>query len=129
VIRADQYGAGTVLLWDRGTWQPETPDVDASLEKGEIKFTLCGTKLKCSWVLVRTRSFETPQSSWLLIKHRDHYASTKDVTREEPRSVASHRLLAEIARDDGGDVARASIGDPAAKGRLTTAAKSDRGSR
>jgi bifunctional non-homologous end joining protein LigD len=128
VIPAGQYGAGTVMLWDRGTWQPETPEVDASLEKGELKFTLCGTKLKGSWVLVRTRSFGTPRSAWLLIKHRDQYASTKDVTREEPRSLASHRLLAEIARDEGGDVARASTGDPATKGRRATAAKSGRGS-
>ena len=113
------------MLWDRGTWQPESPDVDASLQAGEIKFTLYGKKLQGSWVLVRTRGFGSnpARSTWLLIKHRDQYASTKDVTQDEPRSVASQRLLAEIARDGGGDVERASKGDPAGKGRRATSAK------
>ncbi len=119
VIPAGQYGAGTVMLWDRGTWQPESADVDASLQEGEIKFALHGTKLQGSWVLVRSRGLgKNPlRSAWLLIKHRDQYASAKDVTQEEPRSVASQRLLAEIARDEGGDTERASMGDPAGKGR------------
>jgi bifunctional non-homologous end joining protein LigD len=55
VIPAGQYGSGTVMLWDRPTWQPQNSDVDASLQKGEIKFTLFGKKLQGSWVLVRTR--------------------------------------------------------------------------
>jgi len=106
VIPAGQYGAGVVMLWDRGTWQPESADVDASLQKGRIRFVLHGTKLQGSWVLVRTRGFgKNPlRSSWLLIKHRDQYASGRDVTQEEPRSVASQRLLEEIARDEGGDM-------------------------
>ena len=129
VIPAGQYGAGTVMLWDRGTWQPERSDVDASLQAGEIKFTLLGTKLHGSWVLVRTRGFGSnpDRSTWLLIKHRDQYATTKDVTQEEPRSVASQRLLAEIARDGGGDVVRASEGDQAGKARSATRAKPARG--
>lgn len=131
VIPAGQYGAGTVMLWDRGTWEPESPDVDASLQAGEIKFTIHGTKLQGSWVLVHTRGFGSnpARSTWLLIKHRDQFASTKDVTQEEPRSVASHRLLAEIARDGGGDIERASMGDPAGKGRRTTSAMSASGRR
>src|SRR5881392_109749 len=48
------YGAGIVMLWDRGTWTPEVDDVDAALAKGDLKFTLDGYKLKGSWVLVRT---------------------------------------------------------------------------
>ncbi len=48
------YGAGIVMLWDVGTWKPETDDVDAALKKGDLKFTLDGYKLKGSWVLVRT---------------------------------------------------------------------------
>ncbi|MGD1098641.1 MAG: DNA polymerase ligase N-terminal domain-containing protein [Bryobacteraceae bacterium] len=129
VIPAGQYGAGTVMLWDRGTWQPESADVDASLQAGEIKFTLYGKKLQGSWVLVHTRGFGSnpARSTWLLIKHRDQFASTKDVTQEEPRSVASQRLLAEIARDEGGDVERASTGDPAGKARHSTSAKPGRG--
>ncbi|MGA2896940.1 MAG: DNA polymerase ligase N-terminal domain-containing protein [Acidobacteriaceae bacterium] len=122
VIPAGQYGAGTVMLWDQGTWHPEDADVDSALQRGEIKFTLRGKKLQGTWVLVRTRSFG--KDAWLLIKHRDQYASAKDVLQEEPRSVASGRLLAEIARDEGGDIERASQGDPSGKGRTATSAKS-----
>ena len=129
VIPAGQYGAGTVMLWDRGTWQPEDADVDASLQKGEIKFTLQGQKLQGSWVLVHTRGFgkNPARSTWLLIKHRDQYASTKDVTQDEPRSVASRRLLADIARDERGDIEKASKGDPAGKVQRETGAKSASG--
>jgi bifunctional non-homologous end joining protein LigD len=129
VIPAGQYGAGTVMLWDKGTWEPESPDVDASLKAGEIKFTLHGKKLEGSWVLVHTRGFGSnpDRSAWLFIKHRDQYASTKDVTQDEPRSVASQRLLAEIARDGGGDVEKASLGDPPGQGQRTSTTKPARG--
>ena len=109
-IPEGQYGGGTVMLWDRGTWEPEDPDVDASLRKGELKFTLHGSKLRGSWVLVRTKGFG--ERSWLLIKHRDRYVSTKDVMEAKPRSVASKRLMAEIAASAGGNVAKAAKGDP-----------------
>lgn len=114
VIPEGEYGGGTVMLWDQGTWVPDEEDVDAALDKGELKFTLRGKKLKGSWVLVRTRGFgkKPTRSSWLLIKHRDRYASARDVTWSEPYSVASRRLLADIARDEGGDVRRAATGDP-----------------
>jgi bifunctional non-homologous end joining protein LigD len=129
VIPAGQYGAGTVMLWDRGTWRPENSDVDASMQEGEIKFSLYAKKLQGSWVLVRTRGFGSnpARSTWLLIKHRDRYASSKDVTQEEPLSVASQRLLAEIARDEGGDIERASLGDPGHKARRTTTSQSASG--
>jgi bifunctional non-homologous end joining protein LigD len=114
VIPEGEYGGGTVMLWDRGAWTPEVEDVDAALEKGDLKFTLVGKKLRGSWVLVRTKlgygGSKKPQ--WLLIKHRDRYASTDDILAEEPRSVLTKRLLAEIAREEGGDVARAAKGDP-----------------
>jgi bifunctional non-homologous end joining protein LigD len=112
VIPEGQYGGGTVMVWDRGTWTPEVPDVDAALQKGDLKFTLDGVKLKGSWVLVRTRGFGGKRSSWLLIKHRDQFASNRDITLEEPRSALTGRLLAEIARDEGGNVEKASAGDP-----------------
>src|SRR3954453_17000021 len=51
------YGAGVVMLWDRGTWTPEVDDVDAALAKGDLKMTLDGFKLKGSWVLVRTKGW------------------------------------------------------------------------
>src|SRR3984885_3853380 len=116
VIPAGEYGGGTVMVWDKGTWEPEQPDPQAALEKGDLKFTLHGKKLKGSWVLVRTRGYgRSSDKSWLLIKHRDEFASPADISIEEPRSVASKRLLADIARDGGGDVEKAATGDPSAK--------------
>jgi len=113
-IPEGEYGGGTVMVWDNGQWIPESDDVAAALEKGDLKFTLMGKKLHGSWVLVRTHGFGSrPEKSWLLIKHRDKYASEKDVVAEEPRSVVSKRLLADIARENGGDVERTSTGDPA----------------
>jgi bifunctional non-homologous end joining protein LigD len=102
------------MVWDTGTWSAGSPDVAAALEKGDLKFTLHGKKLKGSWVLVRTRGFgSSTKTSWLLIKHRDEFASDVDITVEKPRSAISNRLLAQIARDGGGDVEKAATGDPA----------------
>src|ERR1700722_13068228 len=103
VIPEGQYGGGTVMVWDTGTWSSEVPDVAAALKKGDLKFSLNGDKLKGSWVLVRTRGFGgSSKPSWLLIKHRDQFASlTVDVTKEMPRSAVSKRLLAEIAKAGG----------------------------
>ena len=114
VIPSGEYGGGTVMIWDTGSWAPEVPDIDAALKKGELKFNLHGKKLKGSWVLVRTRGFGRKPSkpSWLLIKHRDEYATEDDVTEEAPRSAVSKRTLAQIARDEGGDVEVAATGDP-----------------
>lgn len=96
VIPEGEYGGGTVMIWDHGTWEPEVADVDAALAKGDVKFTLHGTKLRGSWVLVRMR-----QRQWLLIKHRDQAASSLDITAVEFRSAVSDRTLAEIARRAG----------------------------
>jgi len=113
VIPEGEYGGGTVMVWDNGEWTPESPDVDLALQKGDLKFTLHGKKLKGSWVLVRTRGFGGSDKSWLLIKHRDEFASTEDILTEKPRSVLTKRLLAQIAKDGGGDVTKAATGDPA----------------
>ena len=113
IIPAGEYGGGTVMVWDRGTWAPESPDVGAALEKGDLKFTLLGEKLKGSWVLVRTKGWGSPKRpAWLLIKHRDDFASDEDIAEIRPRSVVSNRLLTEIAIDESGDVEKASTGDP-----------------
>jgi bifunctional non-homologous end joining protein LigD len=96
VIPDGEYGGGTVMIWDRGTWEPEVEDVDQALAKGDLKFTLHGQKLRGSWVLVRMR-----QRQWLLIKHRDKVASTLDITVAKPRSAVSRRTLAGIARSAG----------------------------
>jgi bifunctional non-homologous end joining protein LigD len=114
VIPEGKYGGGTVMVWDRGTWTPEEDiPVQESLRKGSLKFQLDGRKLRGSWALVRTKNYRgTKKSAWLLIKHRDAFASNKDVTLEKPRSVASRRSLAEIARANGGNVEKAAAGDP-----------------
>jgi bifunctional non-homologous end joining protein LigD len=100
-------------LWDRGTWTPEEGDFAEGLKKGSLKFELHGKKLHGSWALVRTKSYgKSGKTAWLLIKHRDEFASKKDITKEKPASVLSGHLLKDIARDGGGDVAKAATGDP-----------------
>jgi bifunctional non-homologous end joining protein LigD len=97
VIPEGEYGGGTVMIWDRGTWEPQSPDVDKALAKGDLKMKLTGKKLKGSWVLVRMRDRQ-----WLLIKHRDEHASaTVDLTLTRPNSVVSRRTMAGIARAAG----------------------------
>ena len=109
VIPEGEYGGGTVMVWDYGTYEPEnTVDVSAAIRKGELKFTLKGKKLMGSWALVRTRDRQ-----WLLIKHRDNYAAEGiDVTEVAPASILTRRTLAEIAQDEGGNVEKAATGDP-----------------
>jgi bifunctional non-homologous end joining protein LigD len=99
------YGAGIVMLWDRGTWTPEVDDVEAALNKGDLKFTLTGYKLKGSWVLVRTGgrwagSRGGGSRSWLLIKHRDEWAGELDITEFAPRSVKSDGDFEDILAAD-----------------------------
>jgi bifunctional non-homologous end joining protein LigD len=113
IIPAGEYGGGTVMIWDRGSWTPESEDVGAALEKGDLKLTMEGEKMHGSWVLVRTRPRPgQSRPAWLLIKHRDKWASTDDIAELAPRSVVSNRLLIEIARDEGGDMRKAADGDP-----------------
>jgi bifunctional non-homologous end joining protein LigD len=81
------YGAGIVMLWDHGTWEPESEDVDAALGKGDLKFRLNGYKLKGSWVIVRTRGYGGAPNSWLLIKHKDEWAGPIDIVEFAPLSV------------------------------------------
>jgi len=112
IIPEGQYGGGTVMVWDRGTWQSENPDVDTCLKKGELKFVLHGSKLKGSWVLVRTKGAQkSARSAWLLMKHKDRYASLQDITSSKARSVLSRRSMAGIAAAYGGDVAKAAESD------------------
>jgi len=100
------YGAGIVMVWDRGTWTPESPDIDAALKKGDLKFTLNGYKLKGSWVLVRTGGRfpgargGDPNRSWLLIKHRDEWSGDLDIAEFAPRSVKSDGDFEDILSAD-----------------------------
>ena len=92
------YGAGIVMLWDRGTWTPEVDDVEAALKKGDLKFTLNGFKLKGSWVLVRTKGWPGREAgpggsskSWLLdqtprrVVRRCRHHGVRAEKREERR--------------------------------------------
>ena len=102
------YGAGIVMLWDRGEWIPEVDDVDAALRKGDLKFTLTGFKLKGSWVLVRTKGRWAGggDRSWLLIKHRDDWAGDVDIAQFAPLSVKSRGDFADILSQENPDIWR-----------------------
>jgi bifunctional non-homologous end joining protein LigD len=96
VIPAGQYGGGTVVVWDRGTWEPEG-DPGEAMQKGKLTFALQGEKLRGRWHLVRTRG-GGKQESWLLFKGRDEAASeTIDILAAEPASVLSGKTLDQIA--------------------------------
>ncbi len=105
-IPKGQYGGGTVMLWDRGTWAPEGGRSAARMLKaGDLKFTLDGTKLKGSWVLVRMARDRRggKRTNWLLIKHRDESArpDAGESVLAADNSVASGRPMAAIAAGTG----------------------------
>jgi bifunctional non-homologous end joining protein LigD len=100
-IPEDNYGGGTVMLWDEGTWEP-VGDVYEGLAKGDLKFILHGARLKGKWVLVRmkhNRDKRSKADNWLLIKERDEYAATekKPIIERAMTSVRSGRTMEEIA--------------------------------
>jgi bifunctional non-homologous end joining protein LigD len=103
-IPPKQYGAGTVMLWDRGTWTPEGDPV-ADYQRGRLKFELDGEKLHGGWMLVKGRGGKygnDKDNVWFLLKEKDQYAkpeSAGTVVDDEPNSVASGRSLDEIAAD------------------------------
>ncbi len=105
-IPEGEYGAGTVMIWDRGFWQPEgkTRPADA-LENGELKFVLAGGKLQGGFVLVRMKPKEgETRNNWLLIKHRDPWATPgTDAVLKQDRSAASGRTMAQIRKGSGSE--------------------------
>jgi bifunctional non-homologous end joining protein LigD len=106
-IPKGQYGGGTVMLWDRGYWEPEgnrTPE--EALAKGDFKFTLDGKRLHGSFVLVRMRHDRDggKRTNWLLIKHHDDFSVEENgaaVLEENDTSVASSRTMEAIASGKG----------------------------
>ena len=126
IIPKGEYGGGTVLLWDRGTWEPED-DPHKGYHAGSLKFTLHGEKLKGSWALVRIndkRQTRDAGKSWLLIKHRDaeaRPANELSIVEARPESVATGRSMEEIAaagdrvwHSKGGGEAKTTPPEPAA---------------
>jgi bifunctional non-homologous end joining protein LigD len=103
IIPKGQYGGGTVMLWDHGIWEPHG-DVDEGLEKGRLKFTLKGEKLRGDWALIRMggKAAGEKKANWLLIKEHDGKERGPDdppVTEEEPDSVVTGRDLDAIAEN------------------------------
>jgi DNA ligase D-like protein (predicted 3'-phosphoesterase) len=95
------YGAGTVIVWDRGTYSnlDESRDMAASIKAGHVKFRLDGEKLRGGWTLQRTHGGEKPQ--WLLIKRRDEEADARrNPESTQPESVQSGRTLEEVADEE-----------------------------
>jgi len=107
VIPEGNYGAGSVIIWDRGYYHhPDDPDGKGSeklirdgLAKGHLTFILHGEKLQGEFALVKTK-FDG--KSWLLVKKKDHFASSSDILKDN-RSVVSRENLEEIARDNPDD--------------------------
>jgi bifunctional non-homologous end joining protein LigD len=103
VIPKGNYGAGTVIVWDQGTYEPieKAGDKKAQeklllkqLKEGSIKIVMHGKKVKGEYALVKTKGFE--ENSWLLIKHKDKYASTEDISLKDT-SVISGKTIEKIA--------------------------------
>ncbi|AXC11140.1 ATP-dependent DNA ligase [Acidisarcina polymorpha] len=107
IIPKGQYGGGTVMLWDEGTWEPQPghTDVDEGLRTGSLKFIMHGTKMKGKWTLIRMGGKAASESkpNWLLIKEHDDFERKPDdpaITEEAPNSVVTGRSLEEIARNE-----------------------------
>jgi bifunctional non-homologous end joining protein LigD len=104
-IPEGEYGGGTVMLWDKGTWEP-LGDPHDGLSSGDLKFRLKGKRMKGEWVLVHMKGRDSKTQSgtrenWLLIKHRDEYANEAEtLTDKFTHSVETGRDLADIARGD-----------------------------
>ncbi|MGA2199749.1 MAG: DNA polymerase ligase N-terminal domain-containing protein [Nitrososphaerales archaeon] len=114
------YGAGPVMIWDEGTYNPEvevskgirreiTEEKEAEevaakgLKEGNIKFTLYGKKLHGSFALVRTKGFGGKES-WLLIKHKDQYSKSGFDAKDNDLSAVSGRTIAQIADEKQSEI-------------------------
>ena len=117
IIPAGQYGGGTVMVWDQGTWEPQEghTDIDAGLRDGQIKFIMHGSKMHGKWALIRIKEHEpkpgekksrwssSTKPNWLLIKEHDEHeqaAGTPAVTDAEPNSAVTGRSLEQIAANE-----------------------------
>src|SRR5688500_17859940 len=107
-IPQGEYGGGTVMLWDTGTYTGDGGDpsyaedeLRARYAKGDLRITFCGERMRGSWALVRMKYSRDGSTSakphWLFIKHRDEFASDEDVVAENMTSVTTGRTMEEIA--------------------------------
>src|SRR5277367_4755700 len=103
IIPKGQYGGGTVMVWDQGSWEPQSghTDVDAGLRDGSLKFILHGTKLHGKWALIRMKPRPGDRNpNWLLIKEHDEFERAEGdpaITDEAPKSAVTGRAMEEIA--------------------------------
>src|SRR6185436_11525889 len=103
IIPEGNYGAGTVIVWDEGTYEALEPGTKSEQEKmllkqlkaGSLKFKMNGTKLKGEYALVKLKNAEN--NAWLLIKHRDKYAKESDITKKD-KSVVSGKTIQAIEK-------------------------------
>ncbi len=118
-IPKGNYGAGTVMVWDEGTYtdavgsaDPETArkNLKAGFKKGDMKFILRGQKLRGSFVLVKIKGHDAEENTWLLIKHKDEFVTEDDVAAQD-RSVLSGRTMDEITSGGGAQWLRAPLMD------------------
>ncbi|KTC81578.1 DNA ligase D [Legionella brunensis] len=99
IIPKGEYGGGTVMLWDEGTWIPLDKDPAKAYEKGHLRFELDAKKLHGRWDLIR---FKREEKSWFLIKYNDESAKSLDdydITVEKPDSVKTEQSMDEIAEN------------------------------
>lgn len=96
------HETGTIMLWDRGTWEPtpKSADIEKSLSQGILRFTLHGEKLKGGWTLTKTNTTSYERPIWTFCKCADAFAENyKCVLKEKPNSISTARTMAEIVRD------------------------------
>ena len=107
IIPEGNYGAGTVIVWDEGVYEPLEPlktkkeqekALLSQLKSGSLKFRLFGKKLKGEFALVHIKNNNSGDNAWLLIKHRDDYATSTDVTKKE-KSVVSGKSIAQMEKN------------------------------
>lgn len=124
VIPREEYGGGTVMLWDHGTWEP-VGDPHAGYRRGRLKFKLHGRRLHGGWSLVRMNK-NGDRESWLLIKEKDEHARTagdRDILQEHTRSVTTRRTMEQIAGDPDRSRTRSDGGDQPASGSRSSGRK------
>jgi DNA ligase D-like protein (predicted 3'-phosphoesterase) len=108
VIPKGEYGAGPMIVWDRGVFQNisetrrgEKMDLPEAIEKGDVKILLLGDKIKGAYALVRT-SDPGEREQWLLIKKKDEYADARrKPTSSQPKSVLSGKTIEQLRREEG----------------------------